>query len=270
MKTEASSFDSAERRDSLHQHLHAYALAASAAGVTMLALAQPAPAEIVYTPANITIGPNQSYNLDLNNDGITDFTITNQFKSSASGFQSNLFVQNLGSGNAVAAHLDNSGGFPWAYAFYSGFRITQAQRHFTSGRATMVWGHPGKYRMNWRGSFAGSGFGWSGYLGLKFKIKGKIHYGWAFLGTDPFESHSALLTGYAYETTPNKAIKTGQEQGTDKDESGEQPRPAALAEPDQTPATLGALAKGAEGLRLWRQNQQGVRLQEKMSVGDGN
>jgi hypothetical protein len=41
----------AELCKSLHQQLNAYALVASAAGVGVLALAQPAKAKIVYTPA---------------------------------------------------------------------------------------------------------------------------------------------------------------------------------------------------------------------------
>jgi hypothetical protein len=259
MKAETSSFDSAKRRDSLHQHLHAYALAASAAGVTMLALAHPAPAEIVYTPANVTIGPNQSYDLDLNNDGITDFTIVYQSTNSGSAFALNLFVQNPGGGNAVAGHLANSGGFQWAYAFYSGFRITQAQRHFTSGRATMAWGRQVEYRSSWGGSWAGTyGFGAEGYLGLKFMINGKIHYGWARLSTSFFFGKTATLTGYAYETKPNRAIKTGQEQGTD--DGTTQPDPAALTQPSQRqgqrPATLGMLARGSRGLSAWRQKEK--------------
>jgi hypothetical protein len=42
----------------------------------LLAVSWPAEAQIVHTHTNITIGPNASYNLDLNNDGVTDFTIT--------------------------------------------------------------------------------------------------------------------------------------------------------------------------------------------------
>lgn len=255
MKTETSSLDSVIHRDSLHQHLHTYALAASAAGVTMLALAQPAQAEIVYTPAQVTIGPNQSYDLDLNNDGIIDFTIMNQFTSTASKFELNLFVQNPGGGNAVAGHIVNSGGFPWAYAFSSGFRINQVRRHFTSGRATMAWSRGFKsWGSHWGGSWPGTyGLGAGGYLGLKFKINGKIHYGWAQLYTDLAWSKTATLTGYAYETKPNKAIKTGQKQ--EAEGSVEQPGPAALAQPAQRPATLGMLARGSRALSAWRQKQ---------------
>src|SRR5580693_4228107 len=57
----------------LDRKLLAYTTAAGAAGASILALAQPGHAEIVYTPAD------QTLNLDLNNDGIEDFDIENQF-----------------------------------------------------------------------------------------------------------------------------------------------------------------------------------------------
>ena len=259
MKTEASFFDSSIRRDWLHQHLHAYALAASAAGVTMLALAQPSQAEIIYTPANVTIGPNQSYSLDLNNDGTIDFTIVNQFQSSASGINWSVFVQNPGGGNAVAGFLAASGGFQWAYAFYSGFRITKPARHFiASSRATMAWSHKLQNRYSQGGSWnpSNSEGVYNRYLGLKFAIKGKIHYGWAQLTTENLFGHSATLTGYAYETIPNRGIKTGQQQGTEG--SVEQPGPAALAEPAQRPATLGMLALGSRALSIWRRKESPI------------
>jgi hypothetical protein len=45
------------------------------------------------------------------------------------------------------------------------------------------------------------------YLGLKFTIKGEVHYGWARLGDiRPRRRVRALLTGSAYETIPDKAI----------------------------------------------------------------
>jgi hypothetical protein len=61
--------------DSVHHQLNKYALAAGAAGVGALALAQPAGAKIVYTPAHIGIGL-RKVGIDLNHDGITDFNIT--------------------------------------------------------------------------------------------------------------------------------------------------------------------------------------------------
>ena len=60
--------------------LLSYAAAASAAGVGMLAIAQPAQAEVVYTPTNQLIKLNTTLSLDLNNDGITDFFIDNVYE----------------------------------------------------------------------------------------------------------------------------------------------------------------------------------------------
>jgi hypothetical protein len=61
----------------------------------------------------------------------------------------------------------------------------------------------------------------NGYLGLKFQIKGKTHYGWARLSVHSSEGYGyqipvsmeATLTGYAYETVAGKSIKAGQTKG---------------------------------------------------------
>jgi hypothetical protein len=60
--------------ESLHKRLSANTLAASAAGVSLLALAHPADAKIVYTPANLNIPPG-AVPLDLNHDGVADFSL---------------------------------------------------------------------------------------------------------------------------------------------------------------------------------------------------
>jgi hypothetical protein len=79
------------------------------------------------------------------------------------------------------------------------------------------------------------------YLGLKFVINGKTHYGWA-----RFKPHQGLnnyyLTGYAYETIPNKPITTGQIKGPD-DNSIDEPI-AFQGAPASQPASLGMLALG--------------------------
>jgi hypothetical protein len=74
----------AELSDSLHHRLNSYALAASAAGVGVLAVAQPADAKIVYTPAHVVVS--EVVPLDLNHDGIVDFTILNTLQSGG-GFE---------------------------------------------------------------------------------------------------------------------------------------------------------------------------------------
>ncbi len=67
----------------LDRRLLGYAAAASAAGVGMMVLAPSSLAEVVYTPANQTV--NGSLAIDLNNDGITDFTLNFGEGSCSSG-----------------------------------------------------------------------------------------------------------------------------------------------------------------------------------------
>src|SRR5258708_8446065 len=77
----------------LDKNLSTYVAVASAAGVGLLAAGQLAEAKIVYTPANVTLGRNSTYVLDLNNDGIPDFEITDFFYQVArvpSGFHTNV------------------------------------------------------------------------------------------------------------------------------------------------------------------------------------
>jgi len=55
---------------------------------------------------------------------------------------------------------------------------------------------------------------------LEFQIEGKTHYGWAYVevaatgpsGVKPGTLHTTLI-GFAYETIPGQAIKTGETSG---------------------------------------------------------
>ena len=72
------------------------------------------------------------------------------------------------------------------------------------------------------------------YLGQKFKIHQRTHYGWARLDVEAGRNTiTATLTGYAYETIPNKPIVAGKTKGKDVI--------------TVHPASLGALATGAAG-----------------------
>jgi hypothetical protein len=95
------------------------------------------------------------------------------------------------------------------------------------------------------------------YLGLKFTIKGTTHFGWARLNvtcTTMYGNHkvTGVLTGYAYETIPNKPIITGKTGGPGDDD---QPAPASLKTHTSEPTTLGALALAAPGLAIWRREE---------------
>lgn len=55
------------------------------------------------------------------------------------------------------------------------------------------------------------------YIGLTFQINGETHYGWArvAVNVDRNVGMNATLTGYAYETIPNKPIIAGKTKGPD-------------------------------------------------------
>jgi hypothetical protein len=88
------------------------------------------------------------------------------------------------------------------------------------------------------------------YLGLRFRIGGKVHYGWARLSVEVGNGIVTTMTGYAYETTPNKAIRAGQTQGPADD--GMSPDLTGAGIPSLERKTLGQLALGTRQASLWR------------------
>jgi len=257
----------ADLSDSIHQQLNMYAVAAGAAGVGMLALAQPAQAKIVYTPANAQIGGRVGkLNLDLNHDGITDFEFcvaTNSRycpgqpgrrastgKNPPSPFFSNLSIFPAKPTNEIWGHLTFRQ-LPTASALPAGVRVGPKGKFSPGHRLMATWIYSGTTQHG--GPWANAQHR---YLGLKFFIKGKVHYGWARLNVQWYlPDLSATLTGYAYETVPGKSIITGKTKGPDDRGRAEQPTPAALTAPPPKPATLGLLAMGAPGLAIWRREE---------------
>ena len=134
---------------------------------------------------------------------------------------------------------------PWARSRFSHRDPVMARRLTYSGNAT------------YQGLWANSGKGVKDrYLGLRFEIDGRLHYGWArFNVSFPNHTLKATLTGYAYETIPGKAIVAGKTKGPEQISSVEYPGPAALAAPAPD-ATLGLLALGSPGLSIWRRKER--------------
>jgi hypothetical protein len=220
----------------LEHRLSAYATAASAAGVGILALAQPADAKIVYTPAHQKLPLNQVFYLDLNHDGTNDFgffarlsgeTCPARAATCESWDAADLFLYPQVKGNGVM------GKAPYASALRAGAPIGP-KAGFNTSRGFMG-GVSYFSRAKYSGPWADSGKPVDNrYLGLEFMIKGKIHYGWARLNVriyrHPKSTVDAVLTGYAYETVPNKRIIAGRTKG-----------------PDNRQGSLGALAAGTAG-----------------------
>ena len=248
--------------DSTTHLLNMYALAAGTAGAGMLALAQPVEAKIIYTHANITITTGTSHELDLNHDGIADFTLGVYFlqstflahkrPSSGAITVARMYVNALQESNAEV--VGNRG---FARAFRPDITIGSKQI-FGKGEAIMAKCQEAGY-VSRTPSFTYTSTGpWlnarNRYLGLRFKIDGKIHYGWARLTavTPSVDcgSYKLTLTGYAYESIPNKHIVTGKTKGLN-----EAAPTASLNTPTHKPATLGRLALGAPALSIWRRKE---------------
>ena len=221
--------------DSVHHRLSMYALAASATGVGTLALVQPAEARIVYTPAHQTINPLSRTPLDLNHDGTADFTFGGGGVTSYYVF--GLYGQQRGNGVREQDRINDD----FAAALRAGVRVGTAGQNSHSFMYMAAWHSHGKASSTYTGQWANGGKGVKNrYLGLRFIIKGKTHFGWARLnltvkkGQDGrFQGFGVLLTGYAYETIPKKPIIAGKTKGPD-----------VLKMPADTAGTLGHLAFG--------------------------
>lgn len=201
-------------------------------------------AKIVYTKANFTFHFPGGYSLDLNHDGVADFKFFAR-KSALS-----IFARNAT--NSVWGSLI------YVSALSAGVTVGSNKVHFQPHNFLVEDCASTTFcRGRW---YAAS----NKYLGLKFYIKGKPHYGWARLSVHVHVDHSisAKLTGYAYETIPGKPIIAGKTKGPDGDsveQSNDFGSGAFLTDPipeTPQPATLGALAMGARGVSIWRRESR--------------
>jgi len=246
------------RSVSFDKRLNSYALAASAAGVSLLALGQSSEAKIVYTRTHHVIGNGGSYKLDINHDRIADLTFQNTLVRTCTSCSSNQVLE-----ASLARHNQVVHNYYGAVALKPGVQIGP-KHDFKGGLQLMA-------RVGVLSS--GSAFGsWvnvnNRYLGVKFQIKGKTHYGWARLNVQvpgPLEI-TATLTGYAYETVPNKPIIAGKTKGDadDTDFSSDSANSAEFGRSDSDvgrisnalrTGLLGAFALGARGVPLWRRKE---------------
>jgi hypothetical protein len=211
----------------LDQRIAAYIAAAGAAGVGMLALAAPAAqAKVVYTPDNQLIPPGfgTSFYLDLNHDGINDFSFFNFFSATSSTLD--LSVLPINPSNEI---FSTGGGFSaFAAALPAGVKIGPNGKFRKRLGDGMANGLPGTCQGPWIHAH-------ERYLGLKFIIQGEAHFGWARMNVNCTYPHaiSARLTGYAYETVANQPIVAGDTKSPDR--SADQ-------------GTLGNLARGSAAI----------------------
>jgi hypothetical protein len=226
-----------------------YALAASAAGVGLLALSPPSEAKIIYTKTHQVIGANGIYGLDLNHDGTVDFLIQQRGAGGGSGTAAESLLVKEAFGNAVDGYRI------FASALNKGAPIGQRQ-HFTSdtrgsfgevmaaagcSHSTECWSAGGWLNVNNR------------FLGLKFQIGGKTHYGWARLNVAVQNKRAitATLTGYAYETIADKEIRAG-ETANEADALTSQPESTSSAVSDSIATVADSMSHNTQAASLGR------------------
>lgn len=260
----------------LNKGLAAYVAAASAAGVGLLAGAQPADAEVVYTPANTPILINTPVALDLNNDGVVDFQLSNNY---GGGFAKSCTICSFFEHASLKATPAQAGNGAWGInsaSHHRGDARRKSKNRVEEVAAPVFWGvvvgperpfqaaglvmdstnatqsFGGGYSTNSIGEW-GRGRAFTGpYLGLKFTVGGEVHYGWARIKVSAHDlTITATLTGFAYETVPGRGIITGATHGSLDADAEASARPAPAAEP----VSLGRLAQGATGVPAWRASQ---------------
>jgi hypothetical protein len=232
----------------LRSKLDTYGLAAAAAGLGIATLAAPAQGEVIFTPANRQIS-RAGLNIDLNHDGIPDFGLVEEVF-----FFDSAGIVAISKGSNRVMSTGGSRGFVTNLA--AGYRVGPNSAKFRPGGTSTQEPGRGKLMLDCQVT---SGGGvcvgpWdktqTAYVGFQFLIQGETHYGWARLkAIVNVPDFHFYLTGYAYETIPNKPIVTGKIRGT-SESNAEKSGPSANA--TRPPATLGMLSAGVSALPLWR------------------
>jgi hypothetical protein len=258
MKASPLTRKTANLSESIHHRLNVYALAASAAGVGILATGQRAEAKIVYTPANIKIVQNGGLiTFDLNHDGIPDFGLSNKFTSFSSNKLWTLRAVQARQANEIREGLPCYEEELCAAALPKGAKIGLKGQFQQDPRSGLL-----MIQLAICDSCSNNG-PWlnvkQAYLGLKFVIKAKTHFGWARVQLSHTSgSIHATLTGYAYESIPGKPIIAGATKGPDDAEPT-----ASFSSHTPEPATLGALALGTPGLSIWRRKEPAAATSDR-------
>ena len=146
--------------------------------------------QIIYTDIPDAT-PNATYPLDLNNDTIVDFLI--QFDL---GDKVMCKPQN---NNAYSGNFVGGEPLPWALSASMSICDTLATWYDSDNPGTMAWGTSIGY---WVGET-------NKYLALKLFVGTNTYYGWARFDL-PATSTSFTIKDYAFESTPNTCIQSGQ------------------------------------------------------------
>lgn len=205
------------------------------AGAGAIAVVPTAAAEIVYTPADITITQGR-LPIDLNNDGIMDFVIKAGFSNGSSLFTAYAVLGGRKT-TPEAAVIGNGKGSPLPLSLGEPIGSSSPQSFVPLNNFPILAADSCTFRCRVEGLWAHAS---EKYLGLRFQIHGETHYGWARLSVSADGYIKVKLEGYAYETTPNHPILAGKKVGFGETSMLEEPESSSKR-------SLGALAQGAAG-----------------------
>ena len=153
------------------------------------------------------------YSLHINADAVRDF-----YLKLAVAYASDTWnVVDLFDGlNGAAVQGYETTREVFAYARRAGAKIGPGKNWFGGG--DLLHRNGGPSGTTTRGQWWHNGTGVRNhYVGLRFSVQDKNHYGWARLSTSAEGGHivDIHLTGYAYESVPNKPIIAGHIKGSD-------------------------------------------------------
>jgi hypothetical protein len=234
---------------SLDQRLTAYTLAAGAAGVVVIACAPPAEAAPVCKTLSATLYRTMTYSFNPAHQAIAPFDLAQTFNEVSSltfSIRNRLFfTPNSRGANAVLA---TNG---WPADLQAGAKIGPADNFGKGGSYGLMFNYgPGSSAT--RGHHKGNlQFNATTYIGFKFLIAGKTHYGWLRLETKLLDNTPyTYVQQYGFETVADTAILAGScgtgQSASDATSAGK------MSDNDPSQGSLGALALGAQGIPLWR------------------
>jgi hypothetical protein len=240
-----------------------------AAGAALAGVSGAAQVKVVFTPSNATVNSSEKLEIDLNNDGVTDFVLgvrednfghaQNQFARGAlppgcSGGAS-MYAEGANPSNGLEEGPNNG----YLAALINGRKIGRGVIFKGSGLMAANF-YTQSCRTFRRGSFADTT---QRFLGARFVINGQVHFGWIGFRSVTVGTFgpNATLCGWAYETVPNKPIIAGSGEGAVFPPSSEMhsvgPENAHAVRAAE-PTSLELLAAGHVALADWRRRNAAV------------
>ncbi len=199
-----------KKQHTLSEKIKRYSLVTSSA----LATAFAANAQVVYTDVNPDYTGygslyGDAFSVDLNNDGITDFTInarsTNSYDSDRYWDGSSIGIHSK-SGNSVAVSSNLPQAMDSGADIGTNLDWDDANKQ-DLGHLFRWWGRP--FPSSSSGSIYFGNFldQSEKFLGVRFEFDGEQYYGWIRLSLNG--AYAYTVHDFAYEATPNKSIVAG-------------------------------------------------------------